>query len=239
VRPNRVPVLIAAAAAAAVVAGCSSSASTGGVSAVAASANGNGVESMAAPGIAAASKAAAQAAAAVHVKGTADGSDIDARLAGDVADVKLVHSGEHVEVLRVGTDQYLMGDAAFWADAAKAPAAAATELDGKWVKLTTDEAKAYEQFLSVSAFFDGMFQSSGTPTKGDDTTVDGVKVVTLVDTDGSKLYVATTGKPYPLKVANAGTSGDQISLTDWNVPITDITAPPAGSLVDPSTLTGG
>ena len=49
----------------------------------------------------------------------------------------------------------------------------------------------------MPAFFDGMLQSTGTPTKGGTSTVDGTKVVTMTDTDGSKLYVATTGKPNP------------------------------------------
>jgi hypothetical protein len=228
-----------AAAAAVIVAlgGCSSSASTGAADAVAAGANGNGIEKKTAAEIVAASKAAAEAAAEVHIKGTADGTDIDARLALDVGDVKLVHNGEHVEVMRVGSDHYLMGDTAFWTEAASATAAA--KLAGKWVKLTAEQAKAYEKFLSVPTFFDGMYQSSGTPTKGDVGTVDGVETVALTDTDGSKLYIATTGKPYPVKVANAGTSGDQVTLTEWNVPITDVTAPPAGSVVDASTLTGG
>ncbi len=239
VRPIRVLVLFAAAAAtgAAALAGCTSGSGSSGASAVAVGAEGNGVETKSATEIVAVSKAAAQAASAVRVAGTADGSQIAARLSPDVADVQLVHSGEHVEVLRVGTDHYLKGDAAFWTEAASA--AAAAKLAGKWVKLTAAQAASYEQFLSIPTFFDGMFQSTGTPTKGAVTTVDGTEEVTLVDTDGSKLYVATTGKPYPLKVESAGSTGDQVTLSDWNVPITDIAAPPAGSVVDPSTIAGG
>jgi hypothetical protein len=238
VRTDRllITVVLVATAGAVAVAGCSQSVDTTG--AVAAGANGNGIETRSANEILAAAEASAKAATAVHVQGTAGGSDLDLRLSATAADAKVVHDGEHIEVLRVGSDRYLLGDAPFWTDAASAEAA--TKLAGRWVKLGPAQSAQYDHVLNIGSFFGEEFKSSSTVSKGDQAMVAGVRTIEVKDSsDRSTVYISMVGKPLPLKAESSASDGGSISFTDWNVPITDIAAPPAGSVVDASTLTGG
>ena len=161
------------------------------------------------------------------------------RLSDSAADAKIEHDGEHLEVMRIGADHYLMADAAFWTKEASVTAAA--KLAGRWVKLTAAMSSTYDQFLSIGSFFDQFISSSGgTLTKGDQATVGGVKTISVDDSsDQSTVYVSMVDKPLPLKVESKASSGGAVTFSDWNVPITDLVAPPASSLVDISKLPGG
>jgi len=43
-------------------------------------------------------------------------------------------------------------------------------------------------------------------------------------TKGGTLYIATTGKPYPVQITKAGGGGGAVSFQGWNQPVT-IVAP--------------
>jgi hypothetical protein len=75
--------------------------------------------------------------------------------------------------------------------------------------------------------------SGGTVTKGPATTVDGQPVVALRDAD-STLYVATTGKPYPVEV-KPDTGGQALHLAAWDVHV-EVSAP--RDVIDFSALGG-
>jgi hypothetical protein len=57
------------------------------------------------------------------------------------------------------------------------------------------------------------------------TKLDGKKVVVITNTkNGSQVYVANTGTPYPLKGQGKTTAAGSWTFTDYNAPVT-ITAP--------------
>jgi hypothetical protein len=71
-----------------------------------------------------------------------------------------------------------------------------------------------------------MFLSShGKLAKGGTSTVAGQKVIAVNDTTmGGTLYVATTGEPYPVEVAKAGSGGGRVVFDHYNQPVS-LTAP--------------
>jgi hypothetical protein len=234
-RSTRARALLAAAVSAAVlVAGCSSG--SGGGSAATTPAT-NGIENKSAQEIVDAASAAAKAASAVHVAGTAGGTDLDVRIGSDAGHATLTTSGQTVEVLRIGTDHYIKGDAAFWTGQGGATAAA--KLTGKWVKIGSTLAAQYEQFLTVASFFADL--SSGDPVvKGDRASVGGTHAIAVKDTkDQSLLYVSMVGRPLPLKATSSASDGGTVTFSDWDVPVTDLVAPPASEVVDITAQTGG
>ena len=236
---NRVLVLTAAAAlaAAAVLAGCSSSSGSGSATASPVGGGGNGIQDKTAAQIVAAAGAAAKAASAVHITGTAAGIGIDARIGTDVADATVKQNGQTYRVLRIADAYYVFADKATWT--AQVGAATAAKLAGKWVKLNHQQAgSSYDEFLSIPTFFAAL--DSGDPaTKGEQTTLDGVKVIGIKDTkDASTLYVSEVGKPLPLKAVEA-TGGGSLTFADWNVPLTGVTAPAAATVVDLSNVPSG
>jgi hypothetical protein len=76
--------------------------------------------------------------------------------------------------------------------------------------------------------------AGGAVTKGATSTVDGSAVVALRDTDGT-LYVATTGKPYPIEL-KPDAARQALHFGSWDQPL-DVTAP--RDALDLSSVTGG
>jgi hypothetical protein len=59
--------------------------------------------------------------------------------------------------------------------------------------------------------------------------VKGQKAVTVKDNDkGGVLYVATTGKPFPVQISKAGSGGGKIVFDRWNQAVT--LSPPANAI---------
>jgi len=72
------------------------------------------------------------------------------------------------------------------------------------------------QLASVAALadlqnlFNELLSNHGALAKGATSTVEGQKVVAVKDTRGGTLYVATTGKPYPIEVSKPGPQGGRV-----------------------------
>jgi hypothetical protein len=233
-RPSRASVvLLAVVVGAVLVAGCSG-ASTGSA-AVATGQGANGIENKTAQEIVAAAQSAATSATAVHVKGTAGGTALDVRIGADAAHATLTQEGQTIEVLRVGSNHYMKGDAAFWN--AQGGATAAARLADRWVKIGKTLAAQYESFLTIATFFSDL--TSGDPvTKGAQADVGGTKTITVTDTkDQSVLYVSMVDKPLPLKATSPATDGGSVTFSEWNVPVTDLVAPT--QVIDITAQTGG
>jgi hypothetical protein len=127
----------------------------------------------------------------------------------------------------IGSEAYFKADAAFWkrfANQAVAQLAA-----GRWFKArTTGDYASLAKFGSLHALFGALLSAHGTLSKGALTTIRGQKVVPLTDQpSGGTLYVAATGKPYPVEIANAHARG-VIVIDSINQPVT-LTAP-AGAI---------
>ncbi len=126
--------------------------------------------------------------------------------------------GSSFDVVRVGKTVYVRGSTAFYTKVAGKQAAAL--LKGKWLSApaTTGEFASIGAFTDIATFFTGVLGSHGRITKGAETTVDGQKVIAIVDhsNSGGTLYVATTGKPYPMGISSPhGGAGGSVHFTDW------------------------
>ena len=228
---RRMPfVIIGAVVSAAVLAGCGGSKSSS-----------NGVASKSADQIVAAAKSAVESATSVHASGS--GTDngvplvIDLHIvAGKGGKGTLSEHGVSFELVRIGDTAYIKGSAAFYKKFAGA--AAAQLLQGKWLKAsaTTGQLASLTPLTDLVKFFDTALANHGTLAKGSETTVHGVKVIGVKDTTkGGTLYVATTGKAYPIEVTKTGASGGTLTFDEWDKPVS-LSAPP--NAVDISKLKG-
>lgn len=192
--------------------------------------SGNGITSKSAEEIVKESKAAADAATAVHVSGSLRSGSAPVTLdlslvAGKGAQGEISQNGASFKLILVGNTAYISGSPAFYRSLGGS--AAAQLFKGKWLKAsaTTGEFASFKQLADMRQLIDTTLAASGTLVKGKTTKVNGQPVVAITDsTKDGTLYVATTGKPYPLQIAKGGSESGTITFSNWNQPVT-ITAP--------------
>ncbi|HTC60448.1 MAG TPA: hypothetical protein VK691_10075 [Solirubrobacteraceae bacterium] len=200
------------------LAGCGSSSSS------------NNIASKSATEILTESKAAADSASSVHVSGSiktgATPVTIDLSLAaGKGARGEISENGASFKLILVGGTAYISGSPAFYRSLGGA--AAAQLLDGKWLKAsaTSGEFASFNSLGNMRQLIDTTLAAHGTLTKGATSTVNGQQVIAVTDTNKTgTLYVATSGKPYPVAITKGGSENGKIAFSDWNQPVT-ITAP--------------
>ena len=168
-------------------------------------------------------KAAATSASSGHVSGSlrSNGTPITVDLStvrGKGAKGSLSENGLGLQLVRIGDTFYIQGSDAFYKHFAGA--AVAQLLHGKWLKAsnTQRQLKPLIPLTSLAALFALISSSHGKLVNDGRTTYKGTDVVAIRDTsDGSKLYVAATGKPYPVAVVSTkyGKNG-AIMFGDWN-----------------------
>lgn len=195
------------------------------------SSSGNGVGSKSAQQIFEQSRTAAKSAQSVHVSGagSSEGSHISFDLdlvAGKGGRGEISQNGLRAKIIVIGKTAYVNGDASFYRHFAGR--AGVQLFEGKWLKASTGE----EDIASLSALtemgklLDSALESHGTLKKGSTTSVNGQPAITVQDTSqGGSLYVATTGKPYPLQLLKSGSEGGKISFERWDEPV-QLVAPP-------------
>jgi hypothetical protein len=201
-----------------VLAGCGSSSA------------GNGIASKPPAAIVAAAKAAADGASSVHLSGTIVSEStpisLDMELvAGKGGRGRIAQNGLSFELVQLGGTVYIDGSPAFYRHIGGA--AAAQLFQGRWLKApaSTGEFASIASLTNLSKLMDSALASHGTLTSAGVATVAGQKVVGVNDaSEGGTLYVATTGKPYPLEVVKDGGSGGRIVFERWNKPVA-LTAP--------------
>jgi hypothetical protein len=146
-------------------------------------------------------------------------------VAGKGAEGHIVYKGLDVQFIQLKNATYLKSTSLTSALASfgKTGARAAAELRGKWVRSSTgDDAGSVDGFpTNLRAFFSSQRASRVALTKTPTTTVAGRAVVGVVDKKaGWTLYVATTGKPYPIEsTVTAGAPGSVI-FHNFNAPVT-------------------
>lgn len=209
----RIPAL-AVAVLAATLAGCGSSSPAG-----------NGLASKSPTQILAAAKAAATAAATVHVSGSIvnEGKPISLDMeleAGKGGKGSIALEGLAIQLIQLNGTVYIKGSDAFYSHVAGA--AAAQLLRGKWLKAPA----ASGNFSSLASLTDltkligSTLEAHGTLTGAGTTTVNGQKAVAVTDKNkGGTLYVASTGVAYPLEIAKGGSGGGKIVFDRWDKPV--------------------
>jgi len=197
------------------------------------SSSGNGIAAKTPAAIVAATKAAADSASSAHVAGSivSGGSPVtlDLELAASGGRGQLALNGLGFEVVQSGGTVYIKGSSAFYRHIGGATAAQL--LQGKWLKApaTTPEFASVSSLTDLHRLIDATLASHGTLVKTPATTVDGKRVVGLTDqTQGGTLYVATSGKPYPVQLAKGGAGGGTLTFDRWNQPVS--ITPPANAI---------
>lgn len=176
-------------------------------------------------------KAAADA-TAVHVFGTftSRGSKIavDFVLGNDSGKGFLKQGNARADVVRVGKTAYMRASLPFWRKYAGADAAQL--LQDKWLQGSASKQPfaAFAKFLSMRGLIGDALKTPGnhgTLTNLGEKTYKGQRVVAIKDSkDGSILYVAATGTPFPVGGVGAGSLG----FEDWNKPVS--VAAPKGAV---------
>ena len=187
------------------------------------SSSGNGVASKSPDQILATAVKAAQAARSVHVKGTVrNGSEtigIDLSItSGHGATGTIAEGDASFKLTAAGGFVYIQPSARFLSKFVHS-AAAVQLLRGKWLKGSPSNSsfQSFAQLTSIKSLMGSLTQDHGTLTKGSTTTVNGVKAVALHSSKGGTMYIATTGKPYPLEVSKAsGTKSGKVTFSDYN-----------------------
>jgi hypothetical protein len=137
-------------------------------------------------------------------------------------------SGQAVKLVKVGNTVYFSSTKAFWD---KSAGAGAGSLFGtRWVAVpsTDTDFAGINSLLDASQVASQFSGSSGTGfTKGKTTTINGQPVIAVSGgassgNTGGTVYVATTGKPYIIRVSGAGTT---LTFSNYNQPV-NVSVPP-------------
>jgi hypothetical protein len=201
--------------AAVLLAGCGSGGSK--------AAKGNGEASKPPEKVLADAKAAVSSASSVHVSGNivSGGNPItlDVSMAtGKGATGSMTTQGLEFDLVQVGTTAYIKGSDSFYKHFAGA--AAAQLLHGKWLKTSTTSGRfrPLAALTNINVLFGKVVTNHGKLANDGAKTYKGQQVVELRDTsDNSKLYVASTGKPYPVAlVGGKKNESGTITFGDWN-----------------------
>jgi len=211
-----------AAMAAVAVSACGSSSSGG--SGGSGSSNDNGVSSKSADQILTTAINAAKAAKSVHVSGSVKDSGqsigIDLSIAQGKGAIGTISEGDaSFRLIEAGGSFYIQPNKAFLLKFAHS-AAAEKLFQGKWLKGSPSDSSfaSFGELTSIKSLMGSLTQDHGTLSKGSSSTVGGQKAIALNSSKGGVMYVATTGKPYPLQVSK--TSGNQtgkVTLTTQSV----------------------
>jgi hypothetical protein len=195
----------------------------------------NGVASETPAEILAASRAAVARAATVHVAGSIVSAgtpiSLDMELiAGKGGVGRVALDGYSVRLIAVDKGAYLNGSAGFFRHILPpASAAAAARLGGRWLKTPARRGNFswIASLTSLRGLTDAALAAHGRLRRGTPARIDGQPAIALSDPDSAgRLYVASTGNPYPLELQTS--TGGKLSFRAWNQPVS--LAPPPGAV---------
>ena len=186
-------------------------------------------------------KAAAQSATSVHVKGDVSDSGqsikIDLQLAGVArGSGTVIQNGGRIDLVRDGNDIYFKADEQTLSKTvAQGNASIVKLIAGRYIKatVTTSGFDSFAGLLDLVEFVKGVLSPDGKVSRVDGKVVSGVATVGLKDnaaTGGGILYVADAGEPLPLRIESAS-GGGGVTMSEWNTNIT-ITVPSADQVID-------
>ncbi len=190
----------------------------------------NGVAAKSPAAIVGAAVEATAGVRSVHVSGSivSGGSPIMLDLdlvAGKGGRGSMTANGLSFQLVAIGKVLYINAGPAFWRHFGGA--AAAQLFKGKWLKASASSSDfaSLASLTNVHGLFSKLLTSHRKLAKGATTTVNGQKVVAVNDaTKKGTLYVATTGKPYPVEIMGGGAKGGQIVFDRFNESVS-LTAP--------------
>ncbi|HWD84522.1 MAG TPA: hypothetical protein VG321_02145 [Solirubrobacteraceae bacterium] len=197
----------------------------------------SGVASKAPGQILAAASRAIEAANSVHVVGSVVDNGIHVRLnlhlaRGRGGEGEVSENGLGFALISTGKVLYIQGSDAFWTHFGGANAAKL--FHGKWLKAPdSGQFGTLGSLATTHGLVGQLLSKHGKLVRSGRTTVDGQPAVGVVDrTQGGTLFVATTGRPYPLEIVKRGTNGGYVKFTDFNQPVK--VTPPSKSISLPN-----
>ncbi len=152
---------------------------------------------------------------------------LDVRLTTGGAAGTLIREGTAVELLRLGDQLWLRGDA-FWLDIAGP--AAAEQAGGRWIKVSPDDLRAstgeLDMLAGLDALTDELLRPSSPVSLNGTGRVREVPTLVLGLADGGLLDVSAGDVPLPLRLRTSGPGGEpqQLDFTGFGDPV-DLTAP--------------
>jgi hypothetical protein len=190
--------------------------------------------------ILAAAKAAAESASSVHVVtqiGQGRGS------ASSTVDLAGSHGGRGqfslgrlgFELILIESTLYVLGNPAYNAQLGSRAAHLAR---GTWLKAsaTGGPLSGLATTVSQGKLLEALLAGGGATSKGSTTTVNGQRAVEV--TQGLySVFVATSGKPYPIEVTKSGALLNHTTFSHWNEPVS--LSPPPKTIDVGQVLTGG
>ena len=161
----------------------------------------------------------------VRVKGTvADASapvTLDLNLVnGKGATGSLSENGLSFRLITVGGQAYINGSSSFWKQFGGA--SAVRQLEGKWLRApaNTGDFASFSSLTNLHKLLAGLLSGHGALIKGSQSTIAGRQAIALHDTSKhGTLYVATTGTPYPLRIANGSANGGELDFSNFDAPV--------------------
>jgi hypothetical protein len=158
--------------------------------------------------------------------------DVDLRYRGEDVVGTVTVDGAGLELIKVGTLLYIKPDETALKELSRGNNAVAALLRGKWLKGLADSGDL--SGFGEIADIDQLLKPSGELSKGETKDVNGTPAITLEEKSagGDKLYVATVGPPYPLRIEGEG--GDSRGVLDFSEfgAEVDVKAPPSTEVVD-------
>ncbi len=162
---------------------------------------------------------------------------LDLRLVnGRGATGELSEHGLAFRLVSVGGVAYVNGSAGFWSQFGGP--AAVSRLHGRWLRAPADHGDfaSFQSLTDVHRLLKDLLAGHGALTRGNESVVDGVKVIAVHDVaDDGTLFVAATGTPYPIRIADGSAVGARIDFSEFNRPVA--LRPPTAS-VDIASLQG-
>jgi hypothetical protein len=139
--------------------------------------------------------------------------------AGEGGEGQLSQAGLGFRMIVIKDEVFINASDAFWRHFGRA--AAAQLFDGRWLKgPATGQFAGVARLTDVQSLFSAFLSGHGKLAKGRLSMVAGQKVIAVNDTThGGTLYVATTGEPYPIEIAKAGSGGGRVVFDRYNQPV--------------------
>ncbi len=175
------------------------------------------------------SLAAANSLKSVHASGTIESGGqhiaLDMTLVGGVGGKgKITLGGLTFQLVGIKNFAYMQAPPEVWQKAG-APASAAQLLQGKWLRTpASGQFASIAKLTDIHQLFNQLLSERGQHLKnGGTSTVAGQKVVAVLGGNG-RLYVATSGKPYPIRLVKTGSDAGRLDFDHFNQSVT-LTAP--------------
>jgi hypothetical protein len=187
----------------------------------------NGIEKKSPLQIEKAAAAALKAAGSLHLVATATTAEdgamrMDLKIRGSACTGTMLFHHITFQITVIGSAAYMKADRRSWQRMGATPANAAA-VAGRWMKMSTNKFGGAPATVA-SLVADLTKNDSPLLPRVRRTTLGGRKVVVISQRDGSKMYVANVGRPYPLRVESARKEDGTLVLSEFGVPF-HITAP--------------